>query len=63
MDEDGSKDQSSSEISNEINIVMIGDPATGKTSLIQSYVHDTFSIDYAPSVFDTFRCEVEIKHP
>ncbi len=48
--------------SNEVNIVVIGDSAVGKTALIHSYVTDNFQEEYVPSVLDTYRCEVEISH-
>jgi len=47
-----SKDQEVEMVSNEINIVIIGDEGTGKTSLINSYAHDTFSMEYVPSIYN-----------
>ena len=47
-------------VSNEINIVVIGDEGTGKTSLINCYANDTFSPEYVPSIYNEYRCEVEL---
>jgi len=33
-----------------LKIVIVGDPSTGKTSLLHQYIHDKFSIAYRPTV-------------
>ena len=39
-------------VSNVVNIVMVGDEAVGKSSIINCYAFDTFSDEYVPSAFD-----------
>ena len=53
------EDEKDDLVTNEINIVIIGDEATGKTSLINCYAHDTFSTEYVPSIHNQFIFEVE----
>ena len=43
---------SSTAVSNIVNIVMVGDEAVGKSSIINCYAFDTFSDEYVPSAFD-----------
>lgn len=39
-----------------IKMVLVGDPYVGKSSLIQSYALDEFSIDYFPTTLDNYKC-------
>jgi len=47
-------------VSNVVNIVMVGDEAVGKSSIINCYAFDTFSDKYVPSAFDQFKCDIQI---
>ena len=64
MDAPAEEDQDSNrdEKQNSINLVLIGDEGVGKTSLVNCYVHDVFSPEYVPSVYNQFRVEVENTH-
>ena len=37
---------------------MIGDACVGKSSIINCYAFDTFDEEYAPSVYDQFKCDI-----
>ena len=39
-------------LDNEVNVVLVGDEAIGKSSIINCYTHDLFNPDYTPSIFD-----------
>ena len=41
---------------------MVGDDGIGKTSIIDSYVYDTFSPVYVPSTSNVFKCQIDINH-
>ena len=43
-----------------IKMVVIGDPAVGKTSLITCYIQDQFPEEHVPTVLDCYRTEVQI---
>ena len=49
-------------VTNEINITIIGDDGTGKTSIINAYALDTFSPEYVPSTLNQFRIECNISN-
>ena len=49
-------------VTNEINITIIGDDGTGKTSIINSYALDTFQQEYIPSTLNQFRIECNISN-
>jgi len=45
-----------------IKIVVVGDGAVGKTSLLMSYCMNAFPTDYVPTVFDSWKCQVEVNN-
>ena len=46
---------------NAMKIVLVGDGASGKSCMIQSYINDSFRNDYIPTVFDNYKCTVSIE--
>ena len=50
-------------VSKDINIVIVGDEACGKTQLVNSYLYDTFSTQYSPSFFQHLHCDFKVNHP
>lgn len=41
-------------------MVVIGDGAVGKTSLIKCYIHETFPEEHTPTVLDCYKTDLEI---
>ena len=41
-----------------MNTVWIGDPESGKTSLLTSYTQDIFPQEYVPTVFENYTAKV-----
>ena len=37
-------------------MVLVGDTYVGKSSLIQSYALNEFSLNYSPTMLDNFKC-------
>ncbi|XP_075245290.1 cdc42 homolog [Convolutriloba macropyga] len=44
----------------QVKIVVVGDGAVGKTSMIASYATNSFDDDHVPTVYDMYRCQVEV---
>lgn len=42
-------------------IVVVGDGAAGKTSLLQRFAENTFSADYTPTIFENRAKHLEVK--
>ena len=55
----GSAAQAEDEMT-EVKIVVIGDGAVGKTSMIASYATNTFDEDHVPTIYDIYKCIVEV---
>lgn len=45
-----------------IKIVLVGDGASGKSCMIQSYLNDSFDTDYIPTVFDNYKATVQVEN-
>ena len=43
-----------------VKIVVVGDGAVGKTSMIASYATNSFEDDHVPTVYDLYNCRVEV---
>ena len=43
-----------------LKIVVVGDGAVGKTSMIASYATNTFDDQHVPTVYDLYKCAVEV---
>lgn len=42
-------------------IVLVGDGASGKSCIIQSYLSDSFRTDYIPTVFDNYKANINVE--
>ena len=45
-----------------IKIVLVGDGATGKTSLLQRFADGTFSEEYVPTIFENQAKTIHVSH-
>ena len=43
-------------------VVLVGDGASGKTCMIESYTNDSFKNDYNPTVFDNYKCSITVEN-
>ena len=43
-------------------IVVVGDGAAGKTSLLQRFAENTFSCDYTPTIFENRAKHLEVSN-
>ena len=43
-----------------VKVVLIGDGASGKTSLLTSYTESHFPREYVPTVYDTYSCPIRV---
>ena len=45
-----------------IKIVLVGDGATGKTSLLQRFADGTFNEEYVPTIFENQAKKIHVSH-
>jgi small GTP-binding protein len=44
----------------DIKVVLLGDVSVGKTAAITTFVHETFTKEYTPTIFDTYNKDLSV---